>query len=440
VKSNDEKTLIVDATDQAAGNGLMNRRFFLNSALATTATLAAGNSAFAQDPDQNPVGEGQEDWTLYPGSNALQYGERSRFEVNRIKRLLQDYEQEFHDLRLIRYSARTPLQHLMGTITPNGLHFERSHQGIPDIDPDQHAMVIHGMVKNPLKFDVSALENYPTVSRKYYMECSGNSAVLFQETPTEQSIQAIHGLLSGSEWTGVLLSTLLDECGVSPDAKWIIAEGADSGAMTRSIPIDKALDDTMIAIYQNGERLRPGQGYPMRLFTPGFEGNTSVKWLRSIHVSDRPAMSALETAKYTDVMPDGKALQFTLEQDVKTIITRPSNAMSLKKHGLYEITGLAWSGKGKIARVEVSVDGGMTWAEAALEGPIHSKMLTRFRIPWMWEGGPAVLQSRAIDEFGRVQPSRKSLINARGRNPIYHFHAIQSWGVEPSGKINNVYA
>ncbi|MBT5074150.1 MAG: molybdopterin-dependent oxidoreductase, partial [Kordiimonadaceae bacterium] len=325
-----DKSIVIDAADHAASGGLLNRRLFLSSSIATAAALATTRAAYGQEM----VGEGQEDWTLYPGSDALEYGERSRFEVDRIKRLLPDYAEEFLDLRLIRYSGRTPLQHLMGTITPSGLHFERSHQGIPDIDPDKHSMVIHGMVKNPLKFDINALENYPTVSRKHYMECSGNSAVLFQETPTNTSIQAIHGLLSGSEWTGVLLSTLLDECGVSKDAKWIIAEGADSGAMTRSIPIDKALDDTMIAIYQNGERIRPGQGYPMRLFTPGFEGNTSVKWLRSIHVSDRPAMSALETAKYTDVMPDGKALQFTLEQDVKTIITRPSNAMSLKKHGL----------------------------------------------------------------------------------------------------------
>ena len=435
--SKNKNPLIIDTTDQATKGGLLNRRLFLNSIIATSAALTTTRAAYGQE---EIVGEGQEEWTLYPGTDALEYGERSRFEINRVKRLIPDYEQDFLDLRLIKYSGRTPHEHLTGTITPNGLHFERSHQGIPDIDPDKHALVIHGMVKNPLKFDIDALENYPSVSRKYYMECSGNSAVLFQDTPTDQSLQEIHGLLSASEWTGVLLSTLLDECGISPDAKWIVAEGADSGAMTRSIPIEKALDDTMIAISQNGERIRPGQGYPMRLFTPGFEGNTSVKWLRSIYISDRPVMSALETAKYTDAMPDGKALQFTLEQDVKSIITRPSNSMSLKKKGLYEITGLAWSGKGKIARVEVSVDGGKTWAEAALEGPIHTKMLTRFRIPWMWEGTPAILQSRAIDEFGRIQPSRKELIDARGTHGIYHYHAIQSWGVATNGEITHVYA
>ena len=429
-------SLGIDTIDRVTKGGLLNRRLFLSSAIATTAALATTRAAYGEDI----VGEGQDDWTLYPGSDALEYSNRSRFEVDSVKRLIPNDSQEFLDLRLTKYVARTPLDHLMGTITPNGLHFERSHQGIPDIDPDQHFLVIHGMVKNPLKYDINALENYPTVSRNHYMECSGNSAVLWEETPTDQSLQAIHGLLSGSEWTGVLLSTLLDECGVSPDAKWLIAEGADNGMMTRSIPLDKALDDTMIAIRQNGERIRPSQGYPMRLFTPGFEGNTSVKWLRSLYVSDRPVMSVQETAKYTDMMPDDKALQFTLEQDVKSIITRPSNAMSLKKKGIYEITGLAWSGKGKIARVEVSVDGGITWAETALEGPIHTKMLTRFRIPWMWDGGPAILQSRAIDEFGRIQPSRKELIDARGRNAIYHFHAIHSWGVATNGEIKHVYA
>ena len=431
-----KNSLVIDAADHSARGGLLNRRLFLSSAIATSAALATTRAAYGQEM----VGEGQEDWVLYPGSDALEYSNRSRFEVASVKRLLPNDPQEFLDLRLTKFVARTPLDHLMGTITPNGLHFERSHQGIPDIDPNKHSLVIHGMVKNPLKFDISALENYPTVSRNYYIECSGNSSILWQKTPTDQSLQEIHGLLSGSEWTGVLLSTLLDECGISSDAKWIIAEGADNGMMTRSIPIDKALDDTMIAIRQNGERIRPSQGYPMRLLNPGFEGNTSVKWLRSIYVSDRPVMSVQETAKYTDMMPDNKALQFTLEQDVKSIITRPSNAMSLKKHGLYEITGLAWSGKGKIARVEVSADGGNTWADAALEGPIHTKMLTRFRVPWLWEGGSAILQSRAIDEFGRIQPTRKELIDARGRNGIYHFHAVHSWGVAKSGKIKHVYA
>ncbi|MEZ5756748.1 MAG: sulfite dehydrogenase [Emcibacteraceae bacterium] len=430
------KSIVIDAADHVAKGGVLNRRLFLNSALATTAALATARAAYGQEA----VGEGQDDWTLIPGSSAELYGNRSRFEEDRVKRRLTPMTDEFYNLRLTKYTARTPLDHMLGTITPNGLHFERTHQGIPDIDPDQHFLVIHGMVKNPLKFDINALENYPTVARQYFLECSGNSGTLWSETPTNESLQAIHGLLSGAEWTGVLLSTLLDECGVSKDAKWIIAEGADNGMMTRSIPIDKALDDTMIAIRQNGERIRPSQGYPMRLFNPGFEGNTSVKWLRSIYVTDRPVMSIQETVKYTDMMPDNMSLQFTLEQDVKSIITRPSNSMSLKQKGLYEVSGLAWSGKGRISRVEVSADGGKTWGDAMLQDPILPKMLTRFRIPWQWDGGPAILQSRAYDEFGRIQPTRNQLITARGRKPTYHFHAIQSWGVASSGEIKNVYA
>ena len=432
--SETKKTLVVDATDQAAGNGLMSRRFFLNSALTTGAVIAGGSAAFAQE---TPVGENQEDWTLYPGESAPEYGSLSQFEVGRVKKFVAPPAGG----RTASSAGRTPLHMLHGTITPSGLHFEVTHHGIPDIDPDKHKMVIHGMVKRPLKWGVEQLENYPTITRQYFLECSGNTRVNWAEPKPDQNFMYMtHGLVSGSEWTGVPLSTLLDECGVSSDAKWIIAEGGDSGALSRSIPIDKALDDTIVAIYQNGERLRPSQGYPMRILNPGHEGNTSVKWVRSLYVTDRPVMSRFETSKYTDKLHDGKSLQFSLEMDVKSVITRPSNAVALEKKGMYEITGLAWSGRGKITRVEVSADGGKTWAEAAVEGPIQSKMLTRFRIPWMWEGRPAVLQSRATDEFGRVQPSRKTLLAARGKKAYYHYHAIHSWSVNARGKIRHVYA
>ncbi|MCB2091573.1 MAG: sulfite dehydrogenase [Alphaproteobacteria bacterium] len=427
------KTLVVDATDQAAGNGLMSRRFFINSALATGATLASGAPAIAQDAI---VGEGQEDWTLYPGDDLPLYGDVSQFEKGRVQRFVAPPTGG----RTASSSGRTPHHLLQGTITPSGLHFEVTHHGIPDIDPAKHKVVIHGMVKQPLKWDIEALENYPTVTRKYFMECSGNSRVCWAEKPDQNFMYMTHGLVSGSEWTGIPLSTLLDEVGVSPDAKWIIAEGGDSGSLSRSIPIDKALDDTIIAIYQNGERIRPSQGYPMRLLNPGFEGNTSVKWLRSLYVTDKPVMSRFETSKYTDKLYDGKALQFSLEMDVKSMITRPSSAISLKKKGLYEITGLAWSGRGKIAKVEVSADGGKTWAEAAIEGPVYDKMLTRFRIPWMWDGSPAILQSRATDEAGRLQPTREELLAARGKDAFYHYHAIHSWSVNAKGAIRHVYA
>ncbi len=428
------KTMIVDATDQAAGNGLMNRRFFLNSALATGAAVVGGSAALAQE---TTVGEGQEDWTLYPGDDAPEYGELSQFEVGRVKKFVAPPTGG----RTASSAGRTPLHLLHGTITPSGLHFEVTHHGIPDVDPDKHQMVVHGMVKQPLKWGVEQLENYPTVTRQHFLECSGNGRVCWaQPKPDQNFMYMTHGLVSGSEWTGVPLSTLLDEAGVSKDAKWVIAEGGDSGSLSRSIPIDKAMNDSMVAIYQNGERLRPSQGYPMRILNPGFEGNTSVKWVRSLYVTDKPVMSRFETSKYTDKLHDGKSLQFSLEMDVKSVITRPSNAVALEKKGMYEITGLAWSGKGKIAKVEVSADGGKTWAEAAVEGPVQSIMLTRFRIPWMYEGRPAVLQSRATDEFGRVQPTRKALLAARGKQAYYHYHAIHSWSVNARGKIRHVYA
>ena len=287
---------------------------------------------------------------------------------------------------------------------------------------------------------VDAISHYPTETHNYFLECSGNSGRLWGPEPIPANLDRTHGLLSGSEWTGVPLTTLLDEAGVSPDAKWIIAEGSDSGSLSRSIPIEKALKDSMIVLYQNGERLRPGQGYPMRLFNPGFEGNTSVKWVRSIRVTDKPAMSRFETRTYTDLMPDGMALQFTLGMDVKSVITRPSNATVLPKKGVYEVTGIAWSGNGRVTKVEVSADGGGTWGEAALQGPVHPIMLTRFRIPWEWDGGPAVLQSRAYDEAGRIQPTRTDLIAKRGTHGNYHFNGIHSWGVGEDGGIKHVYA
>ncbi|MBT5187586.1 MAG: sulfite dehydrogenase [Kordiimonadaceae bacterium] len=426
--------MIVDATDQVAGNGLMSRRFFMNSALASTAVVAGGSAAFAQETS---VGEGQEDWTLYPGDDAPEYGDVSQFEKGRVKKFVAPPVGG----RTASSAGRTPLHMLHGTITPSGLHFEVTHHGVPDVNPDIHKVVIHGMVDRPLKWGVEDLENYPTVTRQYFMECSGNTRINWaQPKPDQNFMYMTHGLVSGSEWTGVPLSTLLDEAGVSPDAKWIIAEGGDSGSLSRSIPIEKAMDDSMVALYQNGERIRPSQGYPMRVLNPGFEGNTSVKWIRSLYVTDKPVMSRFETSKYTDKLHDGKSLQFSLEMDVKSVITRPSNAIELKKKGMYEITGLAWSGKGKIAKVEVSADGGRTWADAMVEGPVHSKMLTRFRIPWMWKGMPAVLQSRATDEFGQVQPSRKALLAARGKKAYYHYHAVHSWSVNARGKVRHVYA
>lgn len=416
---------------RVAGNGLLDRRLLLK-------TLALGSAGVAVPAAAQSVSEGQPEWMLTPGATTDAYGTRSRFEVERTKRFTVPPGGWGSTGRSI--AAFTPHHLTHGTITPSGLHFEVNHHGIPDIDPGQHELVIHGMVRRPLKFTMDQLANYPTETRNHFLECSGNSGRLWGSEPSQATLDMTHGLLSGSEWTGIPLSVLLDEAGVDANASWIIAEGGDSGSMSRSVPLDAVMTDSMIAMYQNGEPLRPGQGYPIRLLNPGQEGNTNVKWIRSIKVTDRPAMTRFETSTYTDLMPDGKALQFTLAMEVKSVITRPSNANSLPQKGVYEVTGIAWSGSGKITRVDVSADGGKTWAEAALQDPVQSKMLTRFRIPWEWDGGPAVLQSRAVDETGRVQPTRTELIAARGNKPRYHFNGIHSWGVSDDGSIKHVYA
>lgn len=426
-----------DAGDvlRVAGNGLLDRRLFMRTlafGAAGTATAATGVS-FAE-----PISTGQPEWMLAPGATTEEYGAPSHFEMARTKRWTVPPAGQVATGRSI--AAFTPHHLMHGTITPGGLHFEVNHHGIPDIDPDRHELIIHGMVRQPIMLSLDAIANYPTESHQYFLECSGNSGRLWADEPIAANLDLTHGLLSGSEWTGVPLATLLDEAGLQPGAKWLIVEGGDSGSLSRSIPLDKALDDSLIVLYQNGERLRPGQGYPMRLFNPGFEGNTSIKWVRSIRVTDKAAMTRFETSTYTDLMPDGMALQFSLGMDVKSVITRPSNANSLPKKGVYEVTGLAWTGNGRISRVDVSADGGKTWAEAALQDPVLPKMLTRFRIPWEWQGGPAVLQSRAVDEAGRVQPTRTELIAARGTQGRYHFNGIHSWGVGGDGSIKHVYA
>jgi sulfane dehydrogenase subunit SoxC len=334
-------------------------------------------------------------------------------------------------------SSGTPLQDLHGIITPNGLHYERHHAGVPRIDPDAHRLLIHGLVDRPLIFTMDDILRFPSVSRIHFLECSGNTPE-FRDAKPDWTPQDTHGLLSCCEWTGVPLSTLLAEVGAQPAASWILAEGADAAAMTRSIPIEKAWDDALIAYAQNGERLRPEQGYPLRLFLPGFEGNTSVKWLRRLKLGDQPFQTREETSKYTDLMPDGKARQFTFVMEAKSVITRPAGGQQLRQPGFHEITGLAWSGRGLVRRVDVSTNGGISWTEAALQEPVLPKCLTRFRLPWTWDGGPALLQSRVVDDTGYVQPPKQALVDARGVNSGYHFNAMQTWRVAPSGAITNV--
>ena len=331
----------------------------------------------------------------------------------------------------------TPLQDLHGTITPSGLIFERQHGGVPIIDPSQQRLMVHGMVKRPLLLDMNDIVRLPSISRVYFLECSGNTSRDWAK-PVSKNVQQTHGLLSNCEWTGVLLSTLLDEVGVDPKATWILAEGSDASAHTRSLPIGKCFEDAMLVYAQNGEMLRPEQGYPLRLIIPGWEGNVSVKWLRRLKVSDAPFYTRQETSRYTDLMPDGKAREFTFVMEAKSVITKPSGGQKLLKHGFNEISGLAWSGNGRVQRVDVSTDAGKTWREARIDGPVQTRAVVRFTYPWSWNGGPAILQSRAVDETGYVQPTRSQIISLRGINSRYHYNAIQSWGVNSNGEVSNV--
>jgi len=409
--------------DLRAAGGLLGRRIFLTGGLAAGALSSAHAETLTVPP-----------WMTTPGSPFTPYGQPSRFEDKVVRVATNPPNAPGTG------AARTPLHRLNGMITPNGLHFERSHSGIPDIDPEAHRLVIHGLVKRPLVFTVEALSRYPMESRIAFIECGGNSGQLYQKDPAPLNCQAMHGLVSCAEWTGLKLSTLLDEAGVDPAAKWILAEGADAAGMSRSVPLAKAMDDALIALYQNGERIRPSNGYPLRLLLPGYEGNMQVKWLRRIKLTAGPIMTKDETSKYTILLPDGKSLQFVFPMEAKSVITQPSPGLTMKEPGLYEISGLAWSGYGRIAKVEVSADAGKTWAPAALQQPVLSMALTRFRIPWRWDGGPAVLQSRATDESGYVQPTRAELMAKRGGKTIYHFNAISSWGVTDLGEVKHVYA
>ena len=390
-------------------------------AFAQTAPTAAATASGAMPvpPSMKVLGE--------PAGGKL-YGLPSSFEGGVIRNVTKGPPQP------IATATRTPLQELDGIITPNGLFYERHHAGVPTIDPAQHRLMLHGMVRSPLLFTVAEVRRFPSVSRIHFLECSGNPTY---KKPYGKTASDIVGLASCAEWTGVALKTLLDEAGLEPGAKWIVAEGADAAGMTRSIPLDKCLDDALVVYSQNGERLRPEQGYPLRLLLPGFEGNMNIKWLRRLKVVDAPVHSREETSKYTDLMPDGKARRFTFYMEAKSIITAPSGGQRIAGPGFVEITGLAWSGHGKIARVEVSVDEGKTWKAATLQEPVLTRAFTRFRHPWQWDGKPAVISSRAIDETGYVQPAFSELIGARGLNSFYHNNAVQPWQVAASGEVSN---
>ena len=416
--------------ETATRKGRLDRRTLLRAG-ALAAGMAGMGAGIARAAET--IGADAPDWMKTPGRSLSAYGMPSKYQekVQRAFTILPG--------RAGTGASRTPLHLLEGTITPNGLHFERHHNGVPDIDPSRHELVIHGLVKRPLAFSVETLMRYPMESQIRFLECSGNSGSFNQPEPQQTTAGGLNGLLSCSEWTGVRLAALLDEAEVAREAKWVVAEGADAAAMSRSVPLEKCMDDAMIALYQNGEAIRPEQGYPMRLLLPGFEGNMNVKWLRRLKVMTEPVNARDETSHYTELMPNGKARQYMFLQGVKSAIIKPSSGINMKGPGFYEISGLAWSGSGRVSKVEVSLDGGKSWTVAALTPPVLSKALTRFRLAWQWDGRAATLMSRATDEKGEVQPTRAAWVSQYSPVQFYHFNGIQGWRVDADGTVKHVY-
>jgi len=409
-----------------AGGGLLDRRLFLkHGALFGLAAVAA--DVAASDAGERPL------WMRVPGAALSNYGQPSSYERDVVRWVAANAAAPGNGI------SWTPLHRLAGTITPSGLHFERHHNGVPQIDPAQHRLLIHGLVRRPLRFGMPQLYRYPMVSRTCFIECGGNSNSGWHEEPMRAAAGHLHGLVSCSEWTGIPVKILLEESGVLEAAAWAIAEGADAAAMNVSIPVAKLMADGILALFQNGEKLRPENGYPLRLVLPGYEGVLNVKWLRSLQLAAQPVMARNETAKYTELQPDGRVRQFTLVMEAKSVITHPSPGHRLETPGYYQISGLAWSGRGRIVTVEVSADGGRSWAAAELQEPVLSQSFTRFRVPWRWDAQPCVLQSRARDETGYLQPERRSLIEQRGRHGYFHYNGIVSWAVEADGSLHHVY-
>jgi sulfane dehydrogenase subunit SoxC len=421
------------------------RRGFLAGALAAA---AAGMSAHAQTNAQTagPAAAGDPNILTLPAHTkglgqpvaARPYGLPSAFEKNLQRR---------ESPGLTRVGAASvsfaPLQGFFGIITPSGLHFERHHQGWWDIDPSKHRLMINGsddsLLKRSMVFDMDDIMRLPSVSRMCFIECGANTAMEWNNTAVP-TVQYTHGMLSCSEFTGVPLITLLELCGADlKRGKFVLAEGADGSSMTRTIPMSLIkTGEVLVAYGQNGEMLRPENGYPLRLIVPGVQGVSWVKYLRRIEVGDKPYGTKDETLHYIDLMPDGTHRQYASIQEVKSVVTSPSGGQVVLQKGFHSLTGLAWSGRGKIKKVDVSIDGGRNWKAARLSGPVLSKCLTRFSTDLVWDGQPMILQSRATDETGQVQPTVQALRAVRGGRSIYHNNAIQSWLLSENGEVKNV--
>ena len=411
------------------------RRKFLQGGLAAGSAVVAASASGAGAQESDPAITEPQDWTTYLGDgvDARPYGFPSEFEKHVVRRNVPWLTAD--PVSSVNF---TPLHELDGIITPNGLCFERHHAGIAEIDPAMHRFMINGLVERPLVFTMRDLMRFPRENHVYFLECAANGGMEWRGAQLN-GCQYTHGMVHNVMYTGVPLRLLLEEAGVKTNAKWVLPEGADASAMTRSIPLEKALYDCLVAFKMNGEALRPEQGYPLRLVVPGWEGNMWVKWLRRVEVGDQPWHHREETSKYTDLLENGSARRFTWVMDAKSVITNPSpQAPILHGKGHTVLTGLAWSGRGTIDRVDVSLDGGANWRPARIDGPSLPLSLHRFYFEFEWDGEPLLLQSRAIDSTGYVQPTKKELRAVRGENSIYHNNGIQTWHVKATGEAENV--
>ena len=416
------------------------RRGFIEKAFAA-AVAATGGAAWAQT---NPVASdgGDPNILILPehakglglGVATDGYGKPSRFEANVQRRQSPGLTQTTQ-----ASVSFAPLQSLFGIVTPSGLHFERHHQGWWDIDPSKHRFMVNGLVKKPMVFTVDEIMRLPSVSRFHFIECGANTAVEWAQVAVP-TVQYTHGMISCSEFTGVPLITLLEMAGADlKTGRFVLAEGGEGSSMTRTIPMSLITSGEVLVAYgQNGEMLRPENGYPLRLVVPGVQGVSWIKYLRRVEVGDQPYATKDEAIHYMDLMPNGMHRKYTSIQECKSVVTTPSGGQVLLDKGFYNISGLAWSGRGKVKRVDVSVDGGRNWRTARLQTPVLSKALTRFNIDWVWSGQPAIIQSRATDDTGFVQPTYAQLRKVRGSRSIYHNNAIQSWLVQESGEVKNV--
>ena len=410
------RTLIAGAAAAAGGALLTNRPAADAQQRAVSAAPAALPPPAAATAPGDP--------TRVPGTPTTAVGSRSPFVTS-----------QRTPVGEITGTSLTPLQDFSGTITPADLHFTRIHAGVPAIDPAQHRLLIHGLVDRPMEFSLADLKRFPAVTRTYFVECSGNGRAAYRAPKPDMTPQQVDGMTSTSEWTGVPVLTLFREAGIRKQAKWFLAEGGDAALLARSIPVTKARDDALIVYAQNGEALRPEQGFPIRLLLPGYEGNMNVKWLRRLKLGTSPFMTRWETSKYTDPLPGGKERMFSFEMDAKSIITSPAYPERLSGPGWWPVTGLAWSGRGRIQRVDISTNGGKNWVEAELLSPLTPKTHVRFQYMWNWDGHESMLMSRAVDETGYVQPTLAQLRAARGPGTDYHFNSIRAWRVARDGQV-----